>query len=105
MYVDKNINTPYRISCNNFEAAFAKAYKQKIIKSKKLLNELRVIFKSIVFTKDDEALDIRVKLVIQYANSKKRNVLCMDAFDDILVNGRLIKTNKQLKDFINKLCT
>lgn len=100
-YVDKEISTPYRIGCDNFEPSFSKIYKEKEIKSQKLLDEISWLLKNVSYSKDSGELDIRTKLVIYFQKSKKQTIVCLDFFDNILINGKLIKKNKKLYTFIN----
>ena len=101
--VEKDINTPYRIPCDNFDASFSKIYKEKIVKSPKILADFDELLRHVVYSKENSEMDVRTKIIVQYLNSKKKTILCLDAFDDILVNGRLIKSNQKLLELINRI--
>ena len=45
-------------------------------------------------------IDVRVKIFIYYSN-KKISILCIDKFNNILLNGKLIKENSQIIKFID----
>lgn len=102
-YVDKEISTPYRIGCDNFEPSFSKIYKEKEIKSQKLLDELSSLLKNVYYSKDSSEIDVRVKLVIFYRKSIKQTTVCLDSFGIIFINGKPIKKNQKLNAYINLL--
>ena len=58
------------------------------------------LIKTISFAKQNKEIDVRAILSIQYSKNKE-TIICIDAFDNLLVNGNLILPNKGIVDFIN----
>jgi hypothetical protein len=102
-YVDKDISTPYRISCSGFDASFSKVYKERVVKSDKVLSEFNRLLKNVSYFDKSEEIDVRTKVIVEYQKSKLVRTLCVDAFDDILINGRLIKPSAGLSKLISEL--
>lgn len=102
-YVDKEISTPYRIGCDNFEPSFSKIYKEKLITAQKSIDELSSLLKNVYYSKDSSEIDVRVKLVIFYRKSIKQTTVCLDSFGIIFINGKPIKKNQKLNAYINLL--
>lgn len=102
-YVDKEISTPYRIGCDNFEPSFSKIYKEKLITAQKTIDELSSLLKNVYYSKDSSEIDVRVKLVIFYRKSIKQTTVCLDSFGIIFINGKPIKKNQKLNAYINLL--
>lgn len=102
-YVDKEITTPYRIACNNYEPTFSKIYKEKLITAQKSIDELSSLLKNVYYSKDSSEIDVRVKLVIFYRKSIKQTTVCLDSLGGIFINGKPIKKNQKLNSYIDLL--
>ena len=102
-YVDKEISTPYRIGCDNFEPTFLKIYKEKLITAQKSIDELSSLLKNVSYSKYSRGIDVRTKVIIFYRKSKKQTTICLDSLGVIFINGKPIKKNKKLYAFINLL--
>jgi hypothetical protein len=100
LYVSKNIETPYRISCKMFNSSFRTQFKKKVIDTRSQIDSFYTIFNTIEYEKKSEDIDVRVKIYI-FGLRPSPILMCMDRFDDVLVNDRLIKRNINLLNFIN----
>lgn len=97
-----DILTPYRVNCDFFETAFDGQYSQKIIKEKRDLNQMLSLIKKVIYETSDREVDTRVKIYISFENSIKQTIICVSPNELITVNGKLIKKNKPLIEFILK---
>lgn len=101
-YVNKDIETFYKVTCENFESFFGKKYKIAKITNKKEL----IQFENIMNNYEQVSLknlDIRVKIYIYYYN-KKVSVLCVDKFGNIEFNNRPMGKNDSIFNFLEKYC-
>lgn len=100
-YVDKEITTPYRIACNNYEPTFSKIYKEKLITAQKSIDELSSLLKNVSYSKNRNEIDVRSKMIIFYRKSVKKTSVCLSSSGVIFINGKPIKKNQKLNTFIN----
>lgn len=100
LFVEKEIETPFRISCDYFEKAFGKQYSKKFIKDKKEVSLFKKYLNECKYADVSKEIDVRIKVLIYCSNGRKIT-LCIDKFDNVLLNGKLIKQNKQIVQFIN----
>ena len=100
-YVDKEISTPYRIGCDNFEPTFLKIYKEKLITAQKSIDELSSLLKNVSYSKNRNEIDVRSKMVIFYRKSIKKTSVCLSSSGVIFINGKPINKNQKLNTFIN----
>jgi hypothetical protein len=98
-FVDLGIETPFQISCSKFETFFLSNYKTLTIKDSNELKEFANYLKKyneLGYAKD---IDVRLKIIITYANQKK-TVLCMDKFYHLFLNNKSISIDQNIIDFI-----
>ncbi|HVX92553.1 MAG TPA: hypothetical protein VHA74_00375 [Candidatus Dojkabacteria bacterium] len=96
----KEVETPFRITCNNFENAFRGQYKKINVKDTEQLILFSKYLKDYKYSQTNKAIDVRIKVIISYSD-KKITKLCIDQFNNILVDGKLIKSNKQIIEFVD----
>lgn len=99
-YVDFEIETFYKITCDNYENSFNDIYKVEVIDSVSV-NKIMAIIKTLHKDKDKSDPDTRVKLKILY-NDNSCDSLCMDDLR-INYNGKAIKYSQRLKNEILKI--
>lgn len=100
-YVDLQIETPFDVTCENFDNFFSSSYKAKIISNKNQLRKFADYLAHCDVLDGAKNVDVRVKAVITYFDGKT-TVLCMNKFNDILINNKLIKENKSIIAFVRK---
>jgi hypothetical protein len=104
-YVNRDIETPYNVSCSNFERFFGKNYyKVKTIYNK---TELKQISACIDKVNDNainvKEIDVRAKIILFYSNGKKSTV-CVDRFDNAVVDQKKIIGTSGFYSFVERNC-
>jgi hypothetical protein len=100
-YVDFEIETPFQISCDNFENSFSDGYNTIVVKEDNNLEEFAGYISHIEVSDSKKIIDVRVKVIITYAN-KKTSLLCMDRFNNLILNNKSINANQNIIAFIRK---
>lgn len=100
-YVDLEIETPFQVSCNNFETLFSGTYKTSDISNKSKLEEFGNYLSHCDVLDTAKAIDTRVKVLITYAN-KKMSILCMDKFNNLVLENKSISPNKDIIAFMRQ---
>ena len=96
-YVNQRITTPIPISCNDFEKTFAKnQVYEKTIEDSVALIPFEKIFEEVKYIKGDTSIDVRSKFYVYFLGDNKPKVICMNKFNDILIDGLLIANNRKL---------
>ncbi|MBA4167906.1 MAG: hypothetical protein H0X41_10255 [Chitinophagaceae bacterium] len=93
--VSFQLETFYSVSCSTFEKSFKTETKARIISNQ---DTVLAFCKAIKTTKKANKkfdVDVRAKLCLHYVNAPYRT-LCLDKFDNIILDGDLIKKNKKL---------
>ncbi len=98
-FVDMNIETPMRVSCSNFEMLFAGSYDTTFITNEQVLSKFESYLSDCKQSDSDKEIDVRVKAVINFSD-KKKSILCLDKFDNVVIDDRLVKANKAFAGFI-----
>lgn len=96
--VDFEINTVFRIGCNNFEDSFKKDVKSITITDKSRIQNFKQLLAKLKVDKENYNPDVRAKLLIYYSNSKI-DTLCMSEIG-ILFNGKSYLANEELLNFV-----
>lgn len=104
-YVDRDIETPYSVSCSNFESFFGKKdFKEKTIYSKEELKKITMcldqVSKSSASTKE---IDVRAKLIVFYSNGSTK-VVCVDQFDNAVIDQKYIVGKSGFLSFVSRNC-
>lgn len=104
-YINKDIETPYNVSCGNFERFFGKdEYKAKVIQNQaelqKVANCVNNVKKSPSFIKD---IDVRAKLILSYSNGMKTTI-CIDRFDNAVFDDKYVVSKSGLYSFVLTNC-
>lgn len=102
VYVPDYIETPYRITCGGFESSFSSRLERKVITNKKVLNSFRECLNSCVYSAKNKDIDVRIKAYV-FLNNNKKTTICMDRFNEILLNGKLIKPDSCLQKLIRSV--
>ncbi len=100
-YVDLEIETPFQVSCNNFETLFLGTYKTSDISDKGKLEQFGNYLSHCDVLDTTKSIDTRVKVFITYAN-KKTSTLCMDKFNNLVLDNKSINPNKDIIAFIKQ---
>ena len=100
-YVDLQIETPLRISCENFEDLFSSSYKTVIINDAKQLTKFEDFLSHCEVLDSVKKIDVRVKALITYSY-KKSSSLCMDKFNNLLLDNKSINANENIVAFIKE---
>jgi hypothetical protein len=100
-YVGFEIETPFQISCNDFENLFSGTYKTTEISNKNQLKEFEKYLSYCDALDTAKKIDVRVKVIITYAN-KKISILCMDKFNNLVLDNKSISPNKDIIAFIRR---
>jgi hypothetical protein len=102
LYVRVDMNTFFRVNCDNFTISFKNLLSIQKVTDKDSLNEFLSIIKKVKFKKNYREIDVRRKFIYIY-NDIQKNVLCSDG-KNIIIDGRLIKRNKRLVKFLESMC-
>jgi len=100
-YVDFETETPFQVSCNDFENLFSGTYKTTDISNKIQLSDFENYLSYCNILDTAKKIDVRVKALITYTN-KKTSVLCMDRFNNLVLDNKSISTNKEIVAFIRR---
>lgn len=96
-YVNPYIETFIRVKCDSFEKSFNKKQVHiSVINDSTVLDDFSEIFKRITFSNGKKDIDVRRKFYFSSNNNKYPQIICMDRFNNILVDGRPVKKNKKL---------
>lgn len=100
-FVNKDILTPFSISCGNFETSFESTYKKTIIED---ANEIGLFKNCLVKSKERDSGDIDVRTKVYMYNSNKEiiSTLCYDRFDNIILDDKTKLQNRCPVDYIDK---
>jgi hypothetical protein len=100
-YVKLDIETSFRVSCDNFENFFSDGYKTVVIKDNNKLKEFSNYLSHSDVSDSTKKIDVRVKIIVTYAN-KKNSFICMDRFYNLLLDNKSITANQNIIAFIKK---
>ncbi|TMI86415.1 MAG: hypothetical protein E6H06_21010 [Bacteroidetes bacterium] len=100
-YGNFNIETSSRVSCDNFENFFSGSYKTVVIKDNNTLKEFADDLSHCKVSDSTKKIDVRLKVIITY-HKKNNAVLCMDRFDNLILNNRSIIANQEILSFLRK---
>ncbi len=103
-YVNKDIETFYNVTCDNFEANFGNQLLKKTIKDKKILKEFENCLTNNKNGSFKNGIDVRVKIYILYSN-KMSSIICLDKFGNILIDNNYKGINAKLINFLQKNCS
>jgi hypothetical protein len=99
--VDLYIETPARVTCDNFATAF----NSRLTVNAVTQNDSVAMFSSYLqkarYAKHDRGIDVRCKFVYVLDDINTATV-CTNGLD-ILINGRMIKKDKQFIRFLNSI--
>ena len=98
--MDFEIETFYKITCDNYENYFNDIFKVEVVDPVSV-NRLMAVIRTLHEDKDKSSPDTRVKLKILY-NDNSCDSLCMDELR-INYNGKAIKYSQSLKNEILKI--
>jgi len=98
-YVDYDIDTPFGVSCDDFEIFFSSSFKTIVVNDKTHLVEFEEYLGHHEILNSVKRIDVRVKIIIAYTN-KKTSTLCMDRFNHLILDGKSINSDKKIIDFI-----
>jgi len=101
LYVNVELETPFQVQCGDYENLFLGSYKTVVINDVKELNEFADYLTDCHVSDSAQNIDVRVKAVVAYLDGKTAT-LCMDKFNDIILDNKLINTNKNIVAFIKK---
>lgn len=103
-YVKFNIETFDDVRCQEFEKAFkTDQYLKKLIEDSLQLAHISDAFKAIKYKNDTTSINVRAKLYLHYSYKIDPTIICLNKFFDIMINGKLIKKNKQLSRVLSDL--
>lgn len=100
-YVELEIETPFRISCENFEDFFSSSYKTVVINDSKQLNKFEDFLSHCEVLDSVKKIDVRVKALITFGN-KKSSSFCMDKFNNLILDNQSINPNEDIIAFIKE---
>jgi len=93
--------TNVRVTCSEFENSFTGRIKVKEIDNMDTIQRLDFFLEKLRYVKRNEDIDARAKFVYEKGNGEKVKI-CISKFD-IVVDGRLIKTNENFLGFLRSL--
>lgn len=100
-YADLEIETPFQVSCNDFENLFSGTYKTIVVSDNRQLKEFEDYLANCDVLDSLQKMDVRIKVFITYAN-KKTSVLCMDRFNALILDNKSIKATQNIISFIKR---
>ena len=99
--VDFKILTFSSVSCEDFAASFAGRIKFRTIVDKDTIAIFDSFLEKIKYAKKNRSVDIRANLLFKRGD-KRQTTICTNGYD-VVVDGRLIKTNNEFADFLTIL--
>lgn len=98
------ITTPFNISCEDFERSFnSDQISERVITDSMKLKQFNSMVNNITYDINDLQSDIRFKFYFYFSEKLSPTVLCMDRFNRIFFNGKMIKKNKKMIRFLNEI--
>ena len=96
------ITTPMSVSCGEFENTFPnKNYVTKNFNDSIHVSQFEHALRGVKYGKKGaQDINVRAKVYLEYGTSHSESVLCIDKFYDIELDGRLIKKNRAVIDFL-----
>lgn|GEM_PF-5771742 len=99
--VNFNILTAIEITCTDFETNFNGRMQLKVIDNQDTVKMLDLFLNKVKYARKSRDIDVRAKFIYEKEDGEKVRI-CANKFD-ILIGGRLIKTNKKFVDFLRNL--
>jgi len=104
-FVNKDIETPYNVSCSNFESFFGNnEFKEKVILNHDELNKVMNFINNV---KKDSSLkkeiDVRAKIYLYYSNGKQTTI-CIDKFDNAVLDNKYVVSKSGLYSIVIRNC-
>jgi hypothetical protein len=98
------ITTPMSVSCSEFEKSFpSKNYATQNLDDSAHVSQLGRALSRVEFAKNESRhINVRAKVYLEYGNAHPERVLCVDKFYDVELDGRLIKRNKTLVNYLKQ---
>ena len=99
------ITTPMSISCSEFESSFpSKNYSvQNFSDSVHIVQLIRALSRVELAKKDSLHINVRAKVYLEYGSPHTERILCIDKFYNIELDGRRIKRNRTLINYLKLL--
>ena len=95
------METPARVSCDNFATAFNSRLTVNAVSQSDSVAMFSTFIRNVKYSKGNRGIDVRCKFVYDIDDTHTTTV-CTDG-RNILVNGRMIKRNKEFINFLNSI--
>ena len=99
--VDFEINTVFRIDCNDFENSFKKELKSIIVTDKLTIQKFEQELTMLQIDTGSYNPDVRAKLLIHYSDTRI-DTLCMSEIG-FLLNGKSFLSNEELLNLVRNV--
>ena len=98
------ITTPMSVSCSEFENTFPREnYANQNFNDSIHVSQLGHALSRIKFAKKNrQHINVRAKIYLEYGTSRPESILCVDKFYNMELDGRLIKRNKTLINYLRQ---
>jgi hypothetical protein len=101
IFVDKDIMTPFSISCEHFENYFNSSTKKIIVENRDEIAKIQNCLKKERENPDVPDIDVRVKVGF-YESDSLVALYCFDRFGNIIFDNKLPLRNRCFVDIINE---
>jgi hypothetical protein len=98
------ITTPMSVSCSEFENAFSKKiYVNQDFNDSFHVLQLGHTLSQIKFAKKNkQRINVRARIYLEYGAPRPESILCVDKFYNMELDGRLIRRNKALINYLKQ---
>ena len=101
MSVDIYMNTSSRVSCDNFATVFEKVLTASAVSESDSVAMFSAFVRNVKYSKYARSIDVRCKFIFETDGGSTVTV-CTDG-RNVLLNGRMIRTNKKFISFLNSI--
>jgi helix-turn-helix protein len=98
-FVNRNVTTPFSVSCDNFETLFSNNYKTLVINDPNEINAIKRCLRVSNKISNLDNIDVRVKIYM-YSGQKLISTFCFDNFENLVVDNNNYIQNACLVNLI-----